>query len=136
MANDIILAKTESIERCLKRIREEYEPHRDNFNQNYTIQDSVVLNLQRACELSIDLAMHIVRLKKLGIPKQSRDAFNLLGENNIIDNDLAEKLGNMVGFRNIAIHEYRKLDLEIVKSIVEKNLHVFSDFAQAAIKLL
>lgn len=134
MDNDIILGKTESIERCLKRIREEYRP--EALENNLTTQDSIILNLQRACELSIDLAMHIVRTKKLGIPKQSRDAFNFLAENNVINAELAEKLGNMVGFRNIAIHEYQKLNMEIVKHIIENDLIIFSKLTQKAISLL
>ena len=46
--------------------------------KNNTKQDSIVLNLQRACEASIDLAMHIIAEKKLGLPQNSRDAFSFL----------------------------------------------------------
>ena len=50
-------------------------PH---YLENHTKQDSIVLNLQRACEASIALAMHIVAEKKLGIPQKSQEAFTLL----------------------------------------------------------
>lgn len=65
MIHDVILNKISVIERCLKRIHEEYE-NNPNHLENYTKQDSIVLNLQRACEASIDLAMHIVAQKKAG----------------------------------------------------------------------
>lgn len=71
MKNDIILNKISTIERCLKRIDEEYDHNADNL-QNYTKQDSIILNIQRACEASIDIAMHVVAEKKLGIPQTSR----------------------------------------------------------------
>lgn len=71
MKNDIILNKISNIERCLKRIDEEYDHNADNL-QNYTKQDSIILNIQRACEASIDIAMHVVAEKKLGIPQTSR----------------------------------------------------------------
>lgn len=56
---------------------------------NYTKQDSIILNIQRACEASIDLAMHIVNERKLGVPKASREAFLFLQEAHIKEPDLA-----------------------------------------------
>ena len=103
--NDVILNKAATIERCLKRIHEEYAGNPDNL-KDYTKQDSIILNIQRACEASIDLAMHIVSEKKLGLPKASRDAFKFLQEAKIIDDALAKILMNMIGFRNIAVHDY------------------------------
>ena len=52
MKNDVILNKISVIERCIKRIHEEYENNPKNL-ENYTKQDSIILNLQRACEASI-----------------------------------------------------------------------------------
>lgn len=51
MIHDVILNKISVIERCLKRIHEEYEDNPKHLG-NYTKQDSIVLNLQRACEAS------------------------------------------------------------------------------------
>src|SRR5699024_1989460 len=108
--NDVILNKTAIIERCLQRIHEVYANNPKNLT-NYTKQDSIILNIQRACEASIDLAMHLVNEYKLGVPKASREAFQFLQEANIIDPDLAKVLMNMVGFRNIAVHNYQALEI-------------------------
>jgi uncharacterized protein YutE (UPF0331/DUF86 family) len=62
MTNDVILNKISAIERCIKIINEEYDNNPKNL-QNYTKQDSIILNIQRACEASIDIAMHIVAEK-------------------------------------------------------------------------
>lgn len=59
MTRDIVMNKIENIRRCVNRIQEEYGDH-DEHLLNYTKQDSIILNLQRACEACIDLAMHIV----------------------------------------------------------------------------
>lgn len=72
---------------------------------NYTKQDSIILNIQRATEACIDLAMHIVAEKSLGIPQSSRDGFGLLYKSGIIDEELNKKLKAMVGFRNIVVRE-------------------------------
>src|SRR5699024_2307780 len=86
--NDMILNKTPIIERSLQPIHEVYANNPKNLT-NYTKQDSFILNIQRACEASIDLAMHLVNEYKLGVPKANREAFQFLQEANIIEPDLA-----------------------------------------------
>ena len=130
MVDDVLINKAAIIERCLKRIEEEYQGHVDELETNFTRQDSIILNLQRACETAIDAAMHIVRIKKLGIPQQSREAFQMLFEVGIIDKKLNLHLQAMVGFRNVAIHDYRTLNLAIVKSILENRLDDFRAFCR------
>jgi uncharacterized protein YutE (UPF0331/DUF86 family) len=127
--DDVLLNKAATIERCLIRIQEEYENHKDELESNFTRQDSIILNLQRACEASIDGAMHLVRQNKFGIPQQSRDAFIMLAENNLIDLQLSKNMQSMVGFRNIAILNYQKLSLPILRSILESHLVDFRSFA-------
>ena len=89
------------------------------------------MNIQRACEASIDLAMHIVSDLKLGLPKTSREAFKLLEENNIIDYGLAKTLINMVGFQNIAMHDYQAIELNILQAIIENHLSDFKTYTEA-----
>lgn len=135
MPDDVVVNKAAIIERCIRRIRDEYTGDERNLTENITRQDSIVLNLQRTCEAAIDLAMHIVRKRRLGVPQETRDAFRLLQENRVVSADLAERLMRMVGFRNIAIHDYRRLDLEIVKSIITSNLDDFTAFSSTMLQL-
>ncbi|WP_285835416.1 type VII toxin-antitoxin system HepT family RNase toxin [Sporosarcina sp. NCCP-2716] len=125
MNEDIIVSKAATIERCAARIQEVYDGNPDNL-ADYTKQDSIVLNIQRACEASIDLAMHLVSENRLGVPKASRDAFLLLQENGILSNELASNLVKMVGFRNIAVHDCQAIDLQILQAIVEKHVQDFT----------
>jgi len=134
MVKDVLYNKMEIIERCLMRINEVYEGNPDNL-KDYTKQDSIVLNIQRAVEATIDIAMYIVSIRKLGIPKNSRDAFEVLAHNKIIDSDTFEKLKNMIGFRNIAVHNYQKLNLDILQKVIENNLDDFNHFIYLINKL-
>ena len=131
--NDVILNKTTTIERCVKRIQEVYEGNPANL-ADFTKQDSIILNIQRACEASIDLAMHIVSERKLGVPKASREAFKLLQEAGLIDANLAKTLMNMVGFRNIAVHDYQALELDILEAILEKHIDDFKEFTKIVLQ--
>ena len=132
--DDIILNKSATIERCLKRIKEEYLNVEDLFGTNFTKQDSIILNLQRACEASIDLANYVVKKKKLGIPQQSREGFDFLAEAGLITPDISERMKRMVGFRNLAIHAYQALDMNVVKSIIDDHLPDFSSFTSHLLK--
>lgn len=126
--DDVLLNKAAMIERRLGRIAEEYHGHEHELENNFSRQDAIVLNLQRACEAAIDAAMHVVRIRKLGIPQQSRDAFVMMQEAALLDMDLASRMQDMVGFRNIAVHDYCKLDIEILRSILNERLDDFRDY--------
>jgi len=130
MADDVLLNKAETIEKCILRIREEYAGNPDNLRLNQTKQDAILLNLERACQAAIDLAMRVVRLKRLGLPKESREAFDLIANAGFIDNDLCRRMHGLVGFRNTAIHNYKKLDLDIVEAVIQKHLSDFQDLTR------
>lgn len=134
MADDVILNKTSIIERCLRRVQEEYDDDPDNLHDDITKQDAIILNLQRACQAAIDLAMHLVREHELGMPQESREAFALLEEEGHLDPALSRRLMRMVGFRNVAVHEYQNLNLDIVQSIVEEHLSDFAQFTERVLK--
>jgi uncharacterized protein YutE (UPF0331/DUF86 family) len=134
MADDVILSKAASIERCLHRIEEEYANDKQNLLANQTKQDAIILNLQRACETAIDLAMYVVSQRKLGVPQDSRDAFTLLQTSGIIPTDLANRMQHMVGFRNVAVHEYARLNLDVVHAIITKQLDDFRAFSSTVVK--
>lgn len=133
--DDIIANKIQVIERCLKRIDEEYEQNPKNL-LNYTKQDSIILNLQRAIEAAIDIAMHLCAVFKFGVPQSSREAFDLLEEKKVVLKELAKRLKAMVGFRNIAVHDYQAINLEILKNIIEKDLSDFLEFKDAVLNFL
>lgn len=135
MADDVILNKAATIERCLQRVGEEYHSHEDELETNFTRQDAIVLNLLRACEAAIDTAMHISRARKLGLPQESRDAFRLLEQAGLISDELSSQMQKMVGFGNIAVHDYRKLSMAILRSILEDRLDDFREFVRVAIGL-
>jgi uncharacterized protein YutE (UPF0331/DUF86 family) len=132
--DDVAPNKSAAIERWVRRVREVYADDPANLSDDLTRQDSIILNLQRACEAAIDLAMHLVRKHRLGIPQDIRDAFDLLATAGILEAPLAASLKRMVGFRNVAVHAYTRLDLAIVRAIVERHLGDLTQFSSVAIR--
>lgn len=135
MQRDVLLNKVSIIERCIERINKEYEGNAENLN-NFTKQDSIILNIQRSAEACIDIAMHIVAEKSLGVPQNSRDAFELLYKNKYIDESTNKKLKAMVGFRNIAVHDYQIINLHIIKKIVEENIIDLKEFSDKILTII
>jgi uncharacterized protein YutE (UPF0331/DUF86 family) len=134
MVDDVVLNKAAVIERCVGRVREEYAGDPRRLRDDITRQDSIILNLQRACEAAIDLAMHVVRVRRLGVPQETRESFEMLRDARLLDDTLADRMKRMVGFRNVAVHDYRKLDLDVVERIVTEHLEEFLAFSSALVR--
>jgi uncharacterized protein YutE (UPF0331/DUF86 family) len=115
--DDILLNKAAIIERCIRRIGEEARacPGYDDFSH----VDALTLNIERACQASIDMAMHVVAEKHLGVPQSNAEAFALLEKAGIIGKELSKSLRGMAGFRNVAVHQYEELDMDVLRWVVE-----------------
>lgn len=133
MTDDVLINKAASIERGVARAREEYACDPATFASNLTRQDAAILNIQRACEAALDMGQHLIRRERLGLPQSARDVFALLAQGGWIDAALADALKRMVGFRNIAVHEYQSLQLPITVSIITSHLDEFLQFSQAVL---
>jgi uncharacterized protein YutE (UPF0331/DUF86 family) len=132
--NEIILNKKISIERCIQQIETYYAL--DNglpFATDYLRQDAINMNLLCACELTIDIANHLIKSRKLGFPQDSRDSFALLQQAGLITIEQMNGLQAMIGFRNTLVHQYQKLNLQIIVDLIEHHLRELLDFAQAAL---
>ncbi len=131
--SDVVLNKIQTIQRCLNRIKEEYIGYEDIFTTNHTKQDSVILNLERASQATIDIATHIIKVKKLGLPNSSRELFDILLEYGYINENIANQMKRMVGFRNIAVHDYQNLNIDIVITVIENHLVDFEKYIEEII---
>lgn len=130
----VLLHKAKVIERCVARARQEYAATEGHFSTDFTRQDAAVLNLQRACEAALDMAQRVISMQGWGIAETSRDLFALLQRNNVIDAAIAKTLTNMVGFRNLAVHDYEELNYNIVESIITKDCNDLLSFSEKMIK--
>jgi uncharacterized protein YutE (UPF0331/DUF86 family) len=134
MADDVLINKAATIERCVLRAREEYFSDPASFPTNFSRQDAAILNIQRACEAALDMGQHLIRRDRLGVPQSARDVFALLAQAGRIEPPLAEGLKRMVGFRNIAVHDYQSLQLPITVAIIEKHLDEFLQYSKAILQ--
>jgi uncharacterized protein YutE (UPF0331/DUF86 family) len=129
MDRDVILFKIESLDRCLDRVRSKVPAAAADLSEDLDSQDVIVLNLERAVQICVDLAAHMIAELKVRAPMTMSESFARLAKAGVIDKNLMERMQKAVGFRNIAVHEYETIDWNIVYSIITKNLDDFRDYA-------
>ncbi|MEZ4754902.1 MAG: DUF86 domain-containing protein [Bdellovibrionota bacterium] len=131
----IVVEKFQTIDRCLARIEEKILGNVDNLDV-VDNQDIFILNLQRAAQASIDVAAHIIKDHNLELPSTLREYFITLASNKFISEGTAKNFAKMVGFRNIAVHNYEKIDVKILASIYKNNLKDFQQFQKEILAVM
>ena len=127
--DDVMYAKASVIERSLRRILEIY--HEEPGLNDLLHLDALTLNAQRACQAAIDLAMHAVAAEHLGMPKSQADAFRMLAENGYLEGALSERMIGMCGFRNVLVHQYQELEIEILHQVARAGWQDLVSLCQA-----
>ncbi|MEO0501571.1 MAG: DUF86 domain-containing protein [Pseudomonadota bacterium] len=130
----VILNKADTIKRAVKRARDEHAAT-DSFATDYTRQDAAILNLLRACEAAIDISQRLLAKQRQAPKSSAKEAFAELERLGIIVADVAGRLQAMVGFRNIAVHQYQELNLDIVERIIERDADDLLELARVAVNL-
>jgi len=130
---EVLTEKTKSIQNYLKRIHDNVKGDLNRID-NFDVQDIVTLNLQRAVQLVIDIAFHMVSKDHMGIPQSLEGLFIILEKYGVLEHELSVKMQKMIGFRNIAVYDYQAINPAILKSIVASNLKDIEDFYTAMLR--
>ena len=128
---DIVLAKSSTVRKCLRAIREvraQPDPVRE-----WMILDVTILNLQRAVQACLDLANHLIALNGWELPRSARHSIEILAAKVVLPPEILPAVVGMVGFRNIAVHDYTALNPAIVESLVRDHLGDLEVFVAAII---
>ena len=131
MDRDLVETKLESLRRCVERIADKTPSSVDQLVRDPDVQDIIALNLQRAVQLSVDIAAHLIAETDATPPATMAENFEILQKLQIIDPILAERLTKAVGFRNIAVHSYQAINWNVVYQICRHHLDDFRQFAKA-----
>ena len=92
------------------------------------------MNIQRACEAVVDMANHIVRRDRLGVVSSARESFDTLVSAGFITQELAEAMKHMVGFRNLAVHDYQRLLLAVAERVIQRDLDDLLAFSEVVVR--
>lgn len=127
--NDLLLKKLAFIETCVQELQDLARPERiaDDVREERFVEHT----LQLAIQAALDAASHIVSDDRLGEPETNRDLFGLLAANGWLAPDLTESLSAMAGFRNILVHGYQRVDLAILRDILDNHLEELLQYVES-----
>ena len=129
MDTDVIKAKLVSLQRCMERIRQKAPATAQQLEEDFDLQDIIILNLQRAVQISTDIATNILA-DSPAVPSSMAEAFLLLHRQGALSENVARRLAKSVGLRNIAVHEYTSLDWNVVYAVAHTHIEDFAEFGR------
>lgn len=128
---DIILVKkllTDLRERK-KLLKEKNIKDFNVFSSDPFLHNAVQHMLEVMVEICVDIGNHIIADQGWPVPSSSREIFETLHQRKVISEDVLKTAKKMVGFRNIVVHMYERVDLEEVYAIYKRHLNGFEKFA-------
>lgn len=137
MVDKLLLGrKLAQMDTYLNQMREFSKTSVAVYKGDWKTQRIVERTLQILIELCTDIANHIISDKGMRLPTGYADTFEVLMENKVISKSLFKTMEKMAKFRNVVVHQYEKVDAEIVVSILRKRLGDFEKYKKAVIKYL
>ena len=130
---DLILRKLADLDQYLAQVSEYRGITIDEYRRDWKVQRIVERTLQMAIEVCVDVATHVIADRGLRVPATYAEAFDVLGEGGLLDPGLRAEMVRMAGFRNVLVHEYTRVDPEIVIRILEGHLDDLARFRTAAL---
>ena len=132
----LVLRKLADLEQYLAQIGEYADITVTQYSADWKTQRVVERTLQMMIETCVDIAGHIISDKNFRIPTSYADTFKVLHEENILNKNLCAAMERTAKFRNIIVHQYDKVDAEIVVKILQKHLENFSSYKDAIVNAL
>jgi uncharacterized protein YutE (UPF0331/DUF86 family) len=105
-----------------RRLRQLGAVSEEEFLADYRNTESAKYLFIVATEAAIDLCNHIVARRGGRAPRTYADCFTLLAELDVIDRDLAQRLGTMARFRNLLVHLYADIDNQRIYESIHTDL--------------
>ena len=128
-----ILSKLREYIQILKEVRQSVD--RTSFS-DYRHHGLAERYLQLAIEAALDIGNHLISRFDLRKPERYHDIFIILGENGILPASFAKNIAKMAGFRNILVHAYLDLDLDIVYNILQMIVEDLEHFAKYIVEFI
>lgn len=129
---DVISQRFEALNTAIEHLEElkQEQISLSEFLQNWRIQSMVLHNLQIAIQAVIDIGNAIIAERGYCIPENNRTIIEILGEYEILPESFCERISGMVGFRNIIVHEYTSINLQIVYHLWQESMSDFREYAR------
>jgi uncharacterized protein YutE (UPF0331/DUF86 family) len=133
---DLIRRKLAELAEYVSQVSEYRDLTVERYLADWRTQRIVERTLQMAIEVCLDVASHIVADRRLRAPSTYAETFEILVQAGLLSPDLGRVMVEMTGFRNVIIHEYTRIDAEVVIRVLRKHLEDFRRFEAEALRWL
>jgi uncharacterized protein YutE (UPF0331/DUF86 family) len=131
---NLIVAKAAKVDGYLRRIKVKRSVTLEEFLGDLDRQESILFNLQMAIQNCIDIAAHVISDEELGVAGSTNEMFYMLQENGYLTPELTEKMVAAVGFRNLVVHEYGKIDLAKIYQIANEGIDDVEEYLRTMMR--
>jgi uncharacterized protein YutE (UPF0331/DUF86 family) len=138
-AKQQIINKLENLDEYigyLDKLKKITKNDRKKFLSDFQIFGSAERYLQLSIQAMIDAMQMIIIEKGFKKPDENQETVSLLYNEKVISEKLAGRLDGIVGFRNILVHEYGKIDKAKIYKYLQEEIGDFKDFRKEIIKYL
>ena len=105
-----IIDKMDDLEKCLRELGEYLPEDVEGYLRSGMRRRACERAFQLACENLLDICNMIISDEGLGMPRDGRDSVRKIASHNMISDSLASQLEELIGFRNLLVHQYGRVD--------------------------
>lgn len=131
-----IVSKLSRLDEYLKYLKEIQKVNKATFTDDFHFFGLAERYLQLAIEVILDVCKLILVAENLPRAEGNSDIFEILNERGVLSKKLFSKIFNVGSFRNILVHDYEKIDRELVYVKLQNNLEDFGQFKKEILKFL
>lgn len=131
-----IIFKLQKLDEYVKYLKETQKINKNQFVEDYHFFGLAERYLQLSIEILLDVGKLLIIIKGLKRPEENQEIFSALRDEKIISEKLAQNLIGIANFRNILVHDYEKIDREIVYEKLQNNIDDFELFKKEVFEYL
>ncbi len=132
----LIMTKLSKLKQYIKYLKDIGKASLKDFKTDFMISGAAERYLQVSIECVIDIGNEIISLLQLRRPERYRDIPSILAEAGIIPEDFENLMASMIGFRNLLVHDYASINLDLVYEFLQTKISDFEIFSRYIAKWL
>ncbi len=136
MDKNRILEKIDELEKYLRELEEYLPEEKEDYLNSGLKKRACERAFQLASEDLLDICNLIISEKGFGIPADSKDSIRKLAENGVITGSLSTRLEELIGFRNLLVHQYGRVDDSRAYSYLNMEMKDFYEFIETIDKFM
>jgi uncharacterized protein YutE (UPF0331/DUF86 family) len=126
---DVVAARLEKLRGYIQTLKSVQKTDLEKFKKDPFIHGAAERYLHLSIECLLDIGNHVIADHGYRKPEAYSEILKILAEEDVISEKLFRELEGMASFRNVLVHDYLKLDLDMVYQVIKEKLKYFDELA-------